>query len=168
MGSKKYIIQDGYAGSLGAALIASENMELLYRHFRKDYVDDSLELLRKDNESDLPICSNGIVKELYRLAGEQKMGLQIKLRDIQIRQFTIELCEYLGLSPFELAGRFRIYTEEKNNRCMHGDSHRSESDIGGVRTDIDGFREELNADKLSIVKTCIGETYDGLDVQFIR
>ena len=101
----------GYMGSYGAALFACEHMDELYAHFRRDYVDKGLEELRgdgslSDSEDVQGKCS--LLSALYSLAKENKCGYEVNLRDIPVRQFTIEICELFGLNPYELESKIEI------------------------------------------------------------
>lgn len=127
----------GFAGSLGAARFASENTDLLKSRFREDYIREQLKTLLEDAEITETTDAEPItvIDEIYRIAHDEKRGLEVRLRDIPIRQFTIEVCELAGLDPYHLETRARIWL---------GD----------------------NADNKNAA--CIGCTYDGLDVLFVR
>jgi len=109
---KKYILINGYVGSLGAARFASAHLNELYARFRKDYVDSQLRILNEDiGDCEYPY---GVTKEFYRIAHEEKMGFEIDLRSIPVRQFTIEICELFGLSPFDIESSCNIIVSEEN------------------------------------------------------
>ena len=96
----------GYMGSSEAALFAYEHLDELYKHFRRDYVDRGLELLKEDAGG----CTEGIsvLEALANLAEENRIGYEVNLRDIPVRQFTIEISELFGFNPFEMKGNIEI------------------------------------------------------------
>lgn len=137
MSDKLGLIQfKGYMGSSEAALFAFSHLDELYARFRRDYVDEGLRLLREDakrpghteqpenaewsehteqlghieqaNGQEVPDDSVSVLEALANLAKEEKIGYEIRLRDVPVRQFTIELCELFGLNPYELKGNIEI------------------------------------------------------------
>lgn len=49
------------------------------------------------------LSQNGIFTGLWEMAQEAGVGLEVDLRKIPVRQETIEICEFFGESPYELA-----------------------------------------------------------------
>lgn len=49
------------------------------------------------------VGEGGIFAALWRLAAETGKGLDIELKQIPIRQETVEICEYFHLNPYQLA-----------------------------------------------------------------
>lgn len=49
------------------------------------------------------LSQSGILAGLWEMAQEAGVGLEVDLRKIPVRQETIEICEFLGENPYELA-----------------------------------------------------------------
>jgi len=113
----KYINIEGYAGSQGAALLFEENEALIRSRFRKDYVDSCLRELKTDIETRFSCstsaktdietrfsCSSSasIIEMINDICAQERCGYRLNLRDIPLRQFTIEICELLSVSPYDL------------------------------------------------------------------
>ncbi len=58
----------------------------------------------------------GIFAALWELAESSGVGLEIELRRLPIRQETVEVCEFLGVNPYELlsGGALVMVTEDGN------------------------------------------------------
>lgn len=58
----------------------------------------------------------GIFAALWELAESSGVGLEIELRRLPIRQETVEVCEFLGVNPYELlsGGSLLMVTEDGN------------------------------------------------------
>ncbi len=48
------------------------------------------------------VCEGGIYAALWKMAQESGVGLEIQLRQIPIRQETVEVCEFLNINPYQL------------------------------------------------------------------
>lgn len=122
------IVIAGYAGEAGAARIAKIRSDEMLRWFRKDYAERLFTLSVPGEVRDAviaglaeqsgaagesegggnciaerhPVSEGGVLAELYRIVRERKCGLQIRLRDIPVRQDTIEVCEFYELNPYRL------------------------------------------------------------------
>ena len=59
------------------------------------------------------ITSGGILAALWELAESAEIGLEVELKQMSIRQETVEVCEYYHLNPYQLtsAGCVLIVTE---------------------------------------------------------
>lgn len=58
----------------------------------------------------------GIFAGLWEMAQEAGVGLEVNLRDIPVRQETIEICEFFGENPYEiLSGGCLLMTAEDGN-----------------------------------------------------
>lgn len=59
------------------------------------------------------VGSGGILAELWNLAEESGIGMEISLSDIALKQETVEICELFGLNPYQMtsAGSFLITTD---------------------------------------------------------
>lgn len=104
-------------GSSEAALFAYEHLDKLYSHFRKDYVDEGLRQLKEDVGENAGKTADevSVLEALANLAEENRVGYEVSLRDIPVRQFTIEISELFGLNPFEMKGNIDIRLVPEND-----------------------------------------------------
>lgn len=60
------------------------------------------------------ITQGGIFAALWELSKEWRVGLELDMRRFSILQETVEVCEYLGLNPYQLAsaGSFLFVAED--------------------------------------------------------
>lgn len=123
------IVIAGLAGEDGAVRVAEIKEQEIRGRFRADCAERFFrragvlpdeELLRKAGaETVIPAEDGGVLAALYRIAAERKCGLRLRLRDIPVRQETVELCELYRLNPYRLRSRCMViltpdggYTEE--------------------------------------------------------
>lgn len=59
------------------------------------------------------ITGGGILAALWELAEASKIGMEVELKEMAIRQETVEICEYCHLNPYQLtsAGSILLLTE---------------------------------------------------------
>lgn len=59
------------------------------------------------------ITSGGILATLWEMAEASKVGLEVDMKKMSIRQETVEVCEFCHLNPYQLtsAGSVLIFTE---------------------------------------------------------
>lgn len=63
------------------------------------------------------LSQSGIFAGLWEMAQEAGVGLEIDLRKIPVRQETIEICEFFGENPYELAsGGCLLMTAESGTK----------------------------------------------------
>ena len=66
------------------------------------------------------VSRGGIFSALWELAEKGKVGMEIDLKKIPVRQETIEICEVLGVNPYELYGAGSlILVSDKGNQLLH-------------------------------------------------
>lgn len=109
------IVIAGFAGEEGAVRIAEAKAEVIRGRFRADLAErffqragvlpDAQLLMEAGAETAVPGEEGGILAALYRIAAERKCGLRLRLRDIPVRQETVELCELFRLNPYRLRSR---------------------------------------------------------------
>lgn len=119
----------GFAGEDGAVRIAEAKEQEIRERFRSDCAEGFFltkgklpdeKLLREAGaEETVPAEEGGVLAALYRIAAGRKCGLRLRLREIPVRQETVELCEMYRLNPYRLRSRCLIvltpdglYTEE--------------------------------------------------------
>lgn len=109
------IVVAGTIGREGAAMIVREKKELLKTRYAVSYIETAEHLF--DNGSMRAaakamkevaavkihnIGEGGIFAGFWEMAAAIKVGLDIDLKKIPIRQHTIEVCEYFNLNPYML------------------------------------------------------------------
>jgi len=147
------VVVTKYIGLEGSAIIAKEKREELREKFSETYIDgaaafsDMLSVVAEGKiAADYSVAAmhdvteGGIFGALWEVAEASKVGLEIELLKIPVKQETIEICEVFGINPYELisSGSMLIITEDGN-----------------------GLVAELN--KAGIPATIIGRTTDSND-----
>lgn len=108
------VVMAGHAGMAAVGIIAKEKREELLRKFAPSFVDkaevfienpsvDSIvKCLEDDNVFMYPLKEGGVYGGLWELADSLNMGMEVRLKDIPIRQETVEICEIFRLHPYRL------------------------------------------------------------------
>lgn len=66
------------------------------------------------------VSRGGIFSALWELAEKGNVGIEVDLKKIPVRQETIEICEVLGINPYELYGAGSlIIVSDKGNQLLH-------------------------------------------------
>ena len=66
------------------------------------------------------VSRGGIFSALWELAEKGNVGIEVDLKRIPIRQETIEICEVLGVNPYELYGAGSLLiVSDKGNQLLH-------------------------------------------------
>lgn len=66
------------------------------------------------------VSRGGIFSALWELAEKGNVGIEVDLKKIPIRQETIEICEILGVNPYELYGAgAMLMVSDKGNQLLH-------------------------------------------------
>ena len=66
------------------------------------------------------VSRGGIFSALWELAEKGNVGIEVDLKKIPIRQETIEICEILGVNPYELYGvGALLIVSDKGNQLLH-------------------------------------------------
>lgn len=109
------IVVAGTVGREGAAMLAWEREEELCTRYPKFFIEEAkhifedasmkkaADLARKAGASYVhAIGEGGIFAGLWELSTVGKVGMCIELKEIPIKQHTIEVCEYFHLNPYML------------------------------------------------------------------
>ena len=108
------LVVAGYAGLAGTVKLAKAKEEELSRWFSNGYMEEiagcSRYLLREENgfwrdcgaAEWEPAGEGGILTAIWNLTGAYETGVEFYLRQIPIRQETVEVCERLELNPYRL------------------------------------------------------------------
>lgn len=108
------LVVAGFAGLAGTWRIVKERKEELLERFSASYLDRILDYDISKTERLLtewrtygaaecePSGFGGILKTLWDLSGAYMTGICFCLRDIPIKQETVEICERYDLNPYRL------------------------------------------------------------------
>lgn len=111
------IIMTGYAGYAGTSVIVEQKPEELRTRFAQPFLDNALkyiDYLSIQSEAAVAVKSGavamhdvsqgGVFGALWEMASASGVGLDINLKNIPIRQETIEISEFFGINPYKLYG----------------------------------------------------------------
>ena len=108
------LVVAGYAGLAGTVKLAEAKEEELSRWFSNGYMEEIAGcrryLLLEENgfwrdcgaAEWEPAGEGGILTAIWNLTGAYETGVEFYLRQIPIRQETVEVCERLELNPYRL------------------------------------------------------------------
>ena len=105
----------GTVGREGAAMLATEYGECLEARYALSYIEAAKHLFDDGSLSETAdilqereivlahdVREGGIFAALWELAAAANVGLSVDLKEIPIKQHTIEVCEYFNLNPYML------------------------------------------------------------------
>lgn len=111
------IVMTKWAGLEGSAILAKACRERLAERYPSYLIEDagrfgqSLSVAKEAAAAVksgigamCAVAEGGVFHALWTLAERAGVGLEIDLRKIPIRQETVEICNWLDLNPYELAG----------------------------------------------------------------
>ena len=113
-GFEKDILAFGYAGEAGVNKIVKDRKEDLKDYFKTSFLDkiitdlsDTSKMFEIASETLEPwsfvkVGEQGILASLYTVAKQRNKGLVLRLKDIPVKQSTIEICEFYSLDPYRL------------------------------------------------------------------
>ena len=107
------LVVAGYAGLAGTVKLAEAAKEELSRWFSDEYMEEiadaaplcpvSPEFWRSCGAAEWePAVEGGILTAIWNLTGAYETGVEFYLRQIPMRQETVEVCERLELNPYRL------------------------------------------------------------------
>ena len=108
------MVAAGFAGMAGTLAIVKEKREELERYFSSSYIESiyngkeaesyrNLEQWKEFGATECePAGEGGILTALWNLSGAYGVGIEFRLRQIPVKQETIEICEYYDLNPYRL------------------------------------------------------------------
>lgn len=147
------IIMTKYAGLAGTAEIAREKEEELLTRYPLSFIREAQDLLdmysvtqeagvARDYEitamHDISEC--GLFGALWELAAASKVGLEIELSKVLIKQQTVEVCEFFDLNPYMLrSGGSLLITAERGSDIVDAlhEAGIEAAVIGRIREDND-------------------------------
>ena len=124
------IVMTGFIALEGTARLAKENREKLLKTLPEELLDEAegfLKYLIRVPEAAvaiqhgatamLTVGDGGIMTALWILAGYSGTGMRVYLRDIPVKQETIEICEVLEVNPYHLlSGGCALLTADNGYR----------------------------------------------------
>lgn len=109
------LVVAGYAGLAGTAILVKEKRSELERYFSAAYLEQVLSECETSADGKIwknrigseaaecePAGKGGILTTLWNLPEAYRLGITFSLRQIPVRQGTIEICEVFGLNPYRL------------------------------------------------------------------
>ncbi len=147
------LVAAGPAAMEGTSMIAATRGEALTTRYPASFIQEAADLFKQGDLGFLrevlssedvvkahDLSEGGIFGGLWEMAAADKVGLDIDLRQIPVRQHSIEVCEYFDLNPYQLrsCGSMLI-------ACEKGDSLVSTLSSMGVQAAVIGFTTGDNA-----------------------
>jgi len=117
------IVMTGYAGDMGSAVLARCFRRRLGERLTREFLQP-VQCFQAQEPPEVgtfitPIGEGGVFAALWRLAEAASVGMTVELPEIPIHQETIEICELLDITPYQLlSGGFLYITE--NGRSLPG------------------------------------------------
>ena len=109
------LVVAGTVGREGAAMLAAEYAKRLEERYAPSYVEAAKHLFDDGSMTAVAdilqekevvfvhdVREGGIFAALWEMAAAANVGLSIDLKNIPIKQHTIEVCEYFNLNPYML------------------------------------------------------------------
>ncbi|MDF2801580.1 MAG: Hydrogenase maturation factor [Anaerocolumna sp.] len=123
------IVMTKWAGLEGTAIIAKEKEAELLTRYNKDFINGGKDLSNMISvvpESKVgrklgvramhDVTEGGIYGALWEMGAASRVGMEVDLTKIPIRQETIEICEFYDLNPYQLisSGVMLMITDKAN------------------------------------------------------
>ncbi|HKL98722.1 MAG TPA: AIR synthase family protein [Mobilitalea sp.] len=123
------IVMTKWAGLEGTAIIAAAKEQELLSKYSASFIDGAKNLI--DHISVIPeakvaraigvtsmhdVTEGGIFGALWEIGAASKVGLEVDLKKILLKQETVEICEFYDLNPYMLisSGSMLIVTDKAN------------------------------------------------------
>ncbi len=121
-----------YIGIRGTAILAREYRDDLVNRYPKWLVDEACQFdsyLNNSDSENIIYDANvvyskeytefGIFEALFQMSRELKCGLEINIKDIPIKQETVEICEFTGVNPYALyAGYSSVVVAQDGKKAV--------------------------------------------------
>ena len=127
------ILLTKYVGLAGTSILSEKEQSKLGERLPAYIVENGIQM--KHDISVLPesriamevgtcgmhdVSRGGIFSALWELAERGNVGIEVDLKKIPVRQETIEICEVLGVNPYELYGAGALLiVSDKGNQLLH-------------------------------------------------
>lgn len=127
------ILLTKWIGMAGTAMLAKKEQLKLEERLPAYIVDNGISLQKEISvllESRVAmevgcagmhdVSRGGIFSALWELAEKGNVGIEVDLKKIPVRQETIEICEVLGVNPYELYGAGALLiVSDRGNELLH-------------------------------------------------
>ena len=127
------ILLTKYVGLAGTAILSEKEQGKLEKRLPAYIVENGIQLRKEISvlpESRIAmeigcigmhdVSRGGIFSALWELAERGNVGIEVDLKKIPVRQETIEICEVLGVNPYELYGAGALLiVSDKGNQLLH-------------------------------------------------
>ena len=128
------IVMTKWAGLEGTAIIAAAREQELLSKYNSGFIDGAKKMI--DDISVVPeariarehkatsmhdATEGGVFGALWEIGTASKVGLEVDLQKITLRQETVEICEFYDLNPYMLisSGSMLIVTDRANQLVEH-------------------------------------------------
>ncbi len=123
------IVMTKWAGLEGTAIIAAAKEAELVKKYNQGFIDSAKQMI--ENISVVPeamvaracsvtsmhdVTEGGIFGALWEIGAASRVGLEVDLKKILLKQETVEICEFYDLNPYMLisSGCMLIVTDQAN------------------------------------------------------
>ncbi len=144
------LVMTKYTGIEGTALLSIEKEEELHTRYTYDFIQGAKRMV--DDLSVVPeaavasqygvtamhnLSEGGVLGALWEMTDGAQVGMEACLRNIPIRQETVEICEFFGLNPYQLlsGGSMLMATEDGNALVRSLKQEGISAEIIGILTD---------------------------------
>ncbi len=106
--NRSYIVMTGYAAGNAAARVAADNRESLERYYSASYIDRMIRSGDSGSEENTsvpavyPTIGGGVYRALWNICEDFRCGIRVDIRDIPIKQETVEICNPFDIDPYTL------------------------------------------------------------------
>lgn len=110
------IVAAGHIGMEGIAMLTRGKKEVLKKRFSFEFIEKaenfikelSIQPIMEEAGQIEPVCSHavgegGILAGLWELAERTGLGMCVRLKEIPVRQETVEISEFFSLNPYQMA-----------------------------------------------------------------
>ncbi len=113
----KVLVMLGHTGCAGAAMLAKEYRKVLSERLSGDFVDkaanafddclcaeDVLSFYSKTGAKMHDVEDGGVFAGIWELCEREGVGCEVFIKDIPIKQVTVEICERFDINPYIMRG----------------------------------------------------------------
>ncbi len=113
----KVLVMLGYTGCAGAAMLAKEHKKELTQKLPEDFIDKAIdsfdeslcsekafELFAKTSAIVHDVEDGGVFSAIWELCEREGVGCEVNVKDIPIKQVTVEICERFDINPYIMRG----------------------------------------------------------------
>ncbi len=132
------LIVTKWIGLEGTSIIAKEKEELLLSKFAPSFIEEAkgfsnylsvvpeaATAVKSGVSAMHDVTEGGIYGALWEIAEASGVGLEIDLKEIPIRQETVEICEFFGLNPYALISSGSMLMSAPNGHDLVRELHKA-------------------------------------------